>query len=440
MEWPYPVTTETMKRDTAPRRANPPKRHWHIPPPLIHGPDPLEGGLVLQEFPGEVGVVLWQALRDVMLWSQTPPSSRGEIFADTARERRIAAILAAGPGPELEVQLRALTDLTSSPATIRAELITVTCRAISQWAEAKGKLGTAMAFGQNAALASPGDAVAALNVGRLARKITDYARAEIWFRRAIGLARQARDWRTYTIAFIGLGNMAVRRGNYPAGRRFRIRALRSARRGGLRRLQAVVLHDLFALEVECGNTAAAESYARRAFQHYRGRGDRLPALANDLANLWLANGSSQRALRVLVPLARLQLPEDDRLFVLASLARAAGGSSEAEKFDDAAAEVSRLVASGTHRGREARALLDVAYGAAALARWDVAQDLASIAGSIASERRESKTEFLAESLLYSVSSKRSLLVTTAESVESAACSDSLADDVATSLLTETAAA
>jgi tetratricopeptide (TPR) repeat protein len=429
-----------MKRGTGPRRANPPKRHWHIPPPLIHGPDALEGGLVLQEFPGEIGVVLWQALRDVMLWSQTPPSSRGEIFADTARERRIAAILAAGPESELEVQLRALTDLTSSPATIPAELITVTCRTISQWAEAKGKLSTAMAFGQNAALASPGDALAALNVGRLARRISDYARAEIWFRRAIGLARQARDWRTYTVAFIGLGNMAVRRGNYPAGRRFRIRALRSARRGGLRRLQAVVLHDLFALEVECGNTAAAETYARRAFQHYRGRGDRLPALANDLANLWIANGSFERALRVLVPLAGIHMPEEDRLFVLASLARAAGGSGEADKFDDAAAEVARLVSSASHRGREARALLDVAFGAAALSRWDVAEDLATSAWSIATERRESKTEFLADSLLDSISRKRSLLATTGESVESAASSDALANDVATSLLTETAAA
>jgi tetratricopeptide (TPR) repeat protein len=430
-----------MKRETtAARRANPAKRHWHIPPPLIHGPDPLEGGLVLQEFSGETGVVLWQALRDVMLWAQTPPANRGELFADTARERRIAAILAAGPEAELEVQLRALTDLTSSPATIRAELITVTCRAISQWAEAQGKLGTAMAFGQNAALASPGDAVAALNVGRLARKVTDYARAEIWFRRAIGLARQARDWRTYTVAFIGLGNMAVRRGNYPAGRRFRIRALRSARRGGLRRLQAVVLHDLFALEVECGNTAAAETYARRAFQHYRGRGDRLPALANDLANLWLTNGSFERARRVLVPLARLPLPEEDRLFVLASLARAAGGSGDTEQFDGAASEVSRLVVSGAHRAREARALLDVAFGAAALSRWDVARDLATSAWSLASERRESKTEFLADSLLDSVSRKRSLHVTTAESIESATNSDSLAEEVATSLLTEVAAA
>jgi tetratricopeptide (TPR) repeat protein len=430
-----------MKREaSAKRRARPPKRHWHIPPPLIHGSEPLEGGMVLQEVAGEVGVVLWQALRDVMLWSQTPPADRGELFSPAARERRLAAILAAAPEPALESQLRVLTELTAAPSTMKAELVTVTCRALAQWAEAQGHMGTALAYAQNAALASPGDAVAALNVGRLAREMVDYARAEIWYRRAIGLARQARDWRTYTLSFIGLGNMAVRRGNYPAGRRFRIRALRSARRGGLRRLQAVVLHDLFALEVETGNTAAAETYARRAFQHYRGRGDRLPALANDLANLWLASGNFARALRVLDPLSRRELLAEDRLFVLASLGRAAGGVGDAVRFDAARDEVARLIATKSFASREARALLDVAFGAASLQRWEEAQELASAAWSVAAQRREAKVEFLANALLDSVARRRSMPAALAESAESAASSDALAADVATSLAAETAAA
>ncbi len=396
--------------------------------------------MVLQECPGELGVVLWQALRDVLLWAQTPPVSRGELFAETARERRLAAVIAAAPEPALEAQLRVLTDLTASPSTIKAELVTVTCRAIGQWAEAAGKLETALSFAQNAALASPRDAVAALNVGRLAREAVDYARAEIWYRRAIGLARQARDWRSYTLAFIGLGNMAVRRGNYPAGRRFRVRAYRSARRGGLRRLQAVVLHDLFALEVETGNTAAAEAFARRAFQHYRGRGDRLPALANDVANLWLTTGNFARAHRVLVPLAATKLPDDDRLFVLASLARAAGGVGDVDRFDEARAAVQSLLASGLFADREARALLDVAFGSASLQRWEEAQEIATAAWSAAAARRESKVEFLADALLDSVTRRRAAPAVQQQSVEAAASSDLLANDIATSLETATAAA
>jgi tetratricopeptide (TPR) repeat protein len=431
----------TMKREgTTPKRGRPPKRHWHIPPPLIHGSEPLEGGMVLQEFPGEEGVILWQALRDVMLWSQTPPGERGELFTPGARERRLASILAIGLEPELEEQLKVLAEITESPAGVKAEVVSVTSRAIAQWAESQEQMATALSFAQNAALSMPGDASAALNVGRLAREMVDYARAEIWYRRAIGLARQARDWRTYTLAFIGLGNMAVRRGNYPAGRRFRIRALRSARRGGLRRLQAVVLHDLFALEVEAGNTAAAEAYARRAFQHYRGRGDRLPALANDVANLWLSTGNFARALRVLVPLSSAKLSPQDRFFVLASLARAAGGVGDAERFGPAAAEVQAFVDRKSFPDREARALLDLAFGAASLQRWEEAQELATAAWSAAAQRRESKIEFLADALLDSVTRKRSAQTVQAESAEAAAISDTLAEDIATSLETTTAAA
>lgn len=430
-----------MKREgTRQRRARPPKRHWHIPPPLIHGSEPLEGGTVLQEYPTEVGVLLWQALRDVVLWAQTPPAERSELFTAKARERRLAAIAAASADPALESHLRLLAELTASSGSVREEVLSAASRSVSDWAEAQGKMGTALAFAQNAALASPGEAGAALNVGRLARELVDYARAEIWYRRTIGLARQARDWRTYTLAFIGLGNMAVRRGNYPAGRRFRIRALRSARRGGLRRLQAVVLHDLFALEVECGNPAAAEAYARRAFQHYRGRGDRLQALANDVANLWLSTGNFGRALRVLVPLAALPQPEEDRLFVLASLARAAGGVGEADRFDAAATGVSRMIEARQFPAREARALLDVAYGAAALQQWELAQELGTRAWSVAAERRESKVEFLASALLDSVSRRGAAHAVAAETSEAAASSDSLAHDLATSLTTETAAA
>ena len=42
-------------------------RRWSAPPPLIHGPETLECGRVLDELPAALGALLWQALRDVML-------------------------------------------------------------------------------------------------------------------------------------------------------------------------------------------------------------------------------------------------------------------------------------------------------------------------------------------------------------------------------------
>ena len=41
-------------------------RRWHLPPPLLHGGEPLEGGAILEENPGMQGLILWQALRDVL--------------------------------------------------------------------------------------------------------------------------------------------------------------------------------------------------------------------------------------------------------------------------------------------------------------------------------------------------------------------------------------
>src|SRR5688500_20400032 len=101
----------------------------------------------------------------------------------------MAMILAAQPAPELEEPLSVLARMLGEPTRITEEMVALSCRRISQWSDDDGLLATALAFAQAAATVTPGDAVAAFAVGKLARRRAEYARAETWFRRTIALAR-----------------------------------------------------------------------------------------------------------------------------------------------------------------------------------------------------------------------------------------------------------
>mgnify|MGYP006147039381 CR=1 FL=1 len=214
------------------------QRRWRVPPALTHGDDAFEGLSVLEEVPGEKGLVLWQSLRDALLWGMTRPEARSDLFADGAEPARVAAILASGLPAEAEEPLRTIAHMLSAPDTAREETVSLACRQVSLWADERGSMATSLAFAQAAAVVTPGDPATSFAVGKLARRRAENARAETWFRRTIGLGRQAKDWASYSEAFLGLGNLYIQRGNYPAARRFHIRGLRAARRHGLRDIVA----------------------------------------------------------------------------------------------------------------------------------------------------------------------------------------------------------
>jgi tetratricopeptide (TPR) repeat protein len=391
------------RRYAAKRRT--PVRRWHIPPPLIHGPETLEGGGILQEWENEVGVVLWQASRDVLLWVTTEPESRGETFAAGAVERQrlhLSLLTRAHPELRLDPALATLQKLVEEPQVVRSEQVARACTDLSEWAEKQGRLLTALAFAQNAALAGRGDATAAFWVATLAVRLNDHARAEVWFRRAVGLARQSRDWRMYSRAFGGLGNLYIRRGNLPAARRLHVRALRGARRGGMRREQATALHDLFAVAVETGNAADAERLAREALQAYGTRNRRVHVLAHDVAYFWMEQGQFGRALPVFQAVLPLIERPLEKLFVLADVARAAGGVGDAATARAAASEVWKYAGEPDLEQGAARALLEVARGLLSLGEPEEAERAARQALRSAHAFQESKVRFAAEALLSSI--------------------------------------
>ena len=410
---------------TAPTPGTParkPRRRWrwHVPPALVHGDETLEGTEIFEDVTGPAGMVLWQTMRDVTLWAGVREvEERSELFQPGAHERRLAELAASGVDAAIEAPLRVLAQVSRDPGGRTEEELLTACREISQWAESNGLPAVAIAFAQAGALAAPAHAAAGFRVGQIARDRAEYARAETWFRRTIGLGRQAKDWASYSEAFLGLGNLYIQRGNYPAARRFHIRGLRAARRHGLRDIVARALHDLFVIAVDTGAPVAeAQEFARGAFRAYGNHHPRLPRLAHDLAYFWMQRGRFPQSMAVFQAILPHMANNGERLMTLADIGRAAGGAGNREVFDEAWSEVWSASGEWDKRPNGAQAALELARGAASLKDWARAERAASTARDVATRREEARVLLEAETVLDSVTRRRAL-----ESAEPAAADD-----------------
>ena len=418
----------------APQSGTPrkPRRRWrwHVPPALVHGNETLEGTDMLEEFSGAVGMALWQSARDVTLWAGArEPQERAGLFRDAAHDQRVRQMDAAGLDAAVDAPLRTLLRICRDPEAITEDEVLSACRDISDWAEGQEKLATSITFAQAGALAAPTNAAAGFRVGQLARRKAEYARAESWFRRVIGLGRQAKDWASYSEAFLGLGELYTQRGNLPAARRFHVRGLRAARRHGLRDIQGRALHNLFMLSGD-GSPQEALDYARNAFKAYGPSHPRLPVLAHDLAYFWMQRGRFAQALSVFQGLLPHITRPGERMLTVADVGRAAGGAGTRAVFDEAWDELWSLAGDWHTRPAAGQALLDLAWGAASLKDWARAERAATTARDVASRKEEMKVVMEAESLLDSVSRKRNLdAVQPAAGADDEAESEGLAADL-----------
>jgi tetratricopeptide (TPR) repeat protein len=354
---------------------------------------------ILDEIPGELGVMLWRSCRNVTLWAATPRPSRGALFAGGAADVRAAELAQLEVDAELVAPLSVMVRLLESPAGMDLGRVVNACRRISLWAEQRGSLSTALDFMQAAALAAPQVAALAYAVGRLARRRAEYDRAESWYGRAIVQARRSGDWRIYALGYSGLGNLNTQKGNFPIARRAQMRGLRAALRHNLADLQGIAFHDLFATEVETGAGAQATELAARAFRAYGPNHPFVPRLAYDVAFLWMEEGYFGPALGVAQALEPWFAAPAERALVLGLVARTAGGASDRAAFEDARSRLSALLDTGCGEDAAARALLGVSYGAASLDEWHLAEETAARALQIATERREGKMTMAAEAAL-----------------------------------------
>ncbi|HEX2202832.1 MAG TPA: tetratricopeptide repeat protein [Longimicrobium sp.] len=389
-----------------PKRLSPPvrrtARRWRTPPAITHGAEAFEGLGILEEVKGPLGLLLWQAMRDVTLWANVPPEERAGVFAEGSDTHLHGMIRSAEVDVQLESPLMTVMRMVGAPEAARPESVELACQHIAHWADQHGYGATSIAFAQAAALSVPGDAGAAYAVGRLARRRAEHARAETWFRRAIALARQTGDWTSYALAFSGLGNLYMQRGNLPAARRFHVRALRAARRHSLRQIQGSALHDLFVIAAHGRQSDDAERYARGAFEAYGLEHSRLPALANDLAYFWMERGHFAPALTVFQTLLPHITRHEDRLVGLANIVRAAAGAGQRRLFEETWDEVWDGLARNEPAENQAQVLLELAHGASQLGEWERAERAAERALKVARDRGEAKVSLTAESVLESV--------------------------------------
>lgn len=354
-------------------------------------------------------MLLWEILRDVRLWVDTPAEARDGLFAPEAGSRRRTLIAAAEVPPVLAAPIRSIGRLLECADAISAEEIAAACAAVESWAEDRGALETALAFAQSRALLCPFQPETALAVARLAQRAGDHALAELWYRRAAGIARRARAWKVYSHAFSGLGTLYRERGNLPSAHRYHLRALRGARRGGMGTEAAIALHDLFGVAVEAGRKREARRYAREALVAYPRRSPRRAALAHDIAYLWMEEGDFARAEQIFRRVLPLMQHPVERLWVAADLVRAAAGTGNeplalrmAERVRRAC-EQPELASAAARARREGRVMLaaEAVVEAAERRRTVVARQASPFAGP-SPRRRKADDDTLAGELILSL--------------------------------------
>ncbi|HSU17838.1 tetratricopeptide repeat protein [Longimicrobium sp.] len=377
-----------------------PNRRQRVPPALTRGIERVDAISILDEIPGDLGLVLWRSVRNVLLWAETPPTGRASLFAGDAARTRQQELGVMDADPELQAPLSIFADLLRHPA--RADMLRLVnaCRRVAVWAEWRGALRTSLEFSQAAALVSPDSASLAYAVGRVARRLADYDRAESWYTRAVVQARESREWRSYASALAGMGNLHMQRGNYPAAKRAHLRCLNAAERHHVPDLVGAAYHNLFSAEVEMQAGLEVDTLAARALEAYGSNTTAIQRLAHDVAHHWNLRGQFQGALNVALALEPVVDDPSVRPIIQSLIARAAGGVGDRTKYDAAVSHADELLSNpAVPEELAARTLLGLAHGALNLGDMRAAAGYADEAVSIARKRAEGRVVLEAEAVL-----------------------------------------
>lgn len=288
---------------SAPKRVGA-RRLRCIPLAMLRDPgETLEGDRILEESPGEFGLLLWRTARDVTLWGGTPPEQRAKLFAEGSAEARLGLLTLTDIPPAVSAAVDTLHGMLAS-SRADDEIVAVCCLEIGAWAHHAGLPHTAVAFAQAGAVASPAFGAAALQVGVFARAAGQGARAETWLRRAVSVSRRERDRVPYAVALVELGELYESRDSVEQAERLYQWGFRAARRYASRSARMRAAHGLFRLMRRKGDEAGAAQFAVVAQGLYEPAAAGGPDLLLDLARYWTEQGKPARArgaLRRLAP-------------------------------------------------------------------------------------------------------------------------------------------
>lgn len=375
--------------------------------PAVRSNGSFEGADILAEAAAVPAMLLCQVYRGVMAWALTPADEHEGLFPPHAAAETRRLMEEVSFAEELRPALDVICELFGDPVGADPLRVADACMRIGEWADERGDApGTALRFVQAAATCSPNNARLAYRAGAIARQRAKWDIAELWFRHSSTVGRRAHDWEAHARAYSGLGNSYYRQGRYVPAQREHLKALRVAKRHGMRDLQGNAYHDLFGVAIGLGNADKAEEFGKAAFNAYGASHRTVPALAHDIGYFWITQGQFHRALPVfLALLPHFQVPEN-RLRVLATLARAAGGAQERAAFQSAWAEAWSMAAELDESTALTTSLLEMAYGAVSLAEWALGSEAAGRALMRARQRGEVDVAAPAEELLTLIASMR----------------------------------
>lgn len=337
---------------------------------------------------------LWQRARDVKLWSDVPQSHHESLFASAERTSLVA--IPDGIRPALET----LGRLVDSPHAARGGDLGNACSSISAWAESAGHVRLSRTYAEAWALAEPISAKAAATAGGLCTRLADYSRAEIWLQRAVRIGRATKNWEWYIRGYLRLGMLHFNLGNYKPARRYYARAYRTAIWGGFGALAGKARHDMMTICTDVSAFDLGIDYAREVLELYPVGDPVFPYFVHDFAFLLLRAGSFQLAAELLSSAVAF-IPDHRRLLIYGTMARAAAGLGERERYERLAVEVQARAE--TSEEGAAAAFVRLADGARQYGEWERAERLAGAALVIAHRRNEGQPQRLAHLVLDRIS-------------------------------------
>jgi len=300
-------------------------RRFCVPPAIMRSPgETMDGIGVLAESSGDLGLLLWRTARDVMLWGQTPPDQRGNLFADGSGDVQVARLAQADPPSAISASIDSIHGMLTLGARADAGVLSLCCLEVAAWAHKAGLSETAVTFAQAGAVAAPAFGEAALHTGIYARRAGQVARAATWLRRAVAVSRWERNRPAYSEALVELGVLNEGAGRTERAERFFRLGYLGARRFSARGARMRAAHSLFRLARARGDFASAAQFALAAQRTRDPDVGGQPALLLDLARFWMDLGETGRVRSALRRLAqsRTLLSPADKLVAAALTARA----------------------------------------------------------------------------------------------------------------------
>jgi tetratricopeptide (TPR) repeat protein len=403
----------------------------HRPFPVLLRPaDEAEGAAILRELPDSSGVMLYGALRDVMLWLLAPQGERGSLFPEGSGRLRRENIERGEVEPDLLPFLLRVAAVTEAAETHSPAEVGALCAEIGAWAGANDLPYIELAFIQACAISRPDLPAHALRTARLARDLGQYVGAETWFRRTIKVARVQKDWSTYVDAFRGLGVFYLRTGNTPAARNAFDRTLSLAKRYRLRELVGAAHHDLFQVYADAGEIRTAYDHAIAAQNAYGTLDDYLARLAADVGQFWILLGRPNRAVPIFERLVTRAPTIDLAALWTANLVRASALSGMNDLYEFARKSTLNVVDALKKPLRLAECFVIVALADVAMEEWERAGVTAGKALVTAERIGSAEVQIKAEEILQAVACRRT--VVPAEPTETpglARIGDNLADQL-----------